>query len=63
MDPDECLFKIRRLVAALLGDDKGWMLDEDAVELAEHVDALDDWIRSGGFLPAAWARAQPVRPQ
>lgn len=33
-----------------------------AVELAELVQALDGWMRAGGFLPARWARRPEVSP-
>ena len=29
---------------------------EDAVALAERVEALNTWIMKGGFLPKAWER-------
>lgn len=29
-------------------------LDEDVVQLAELVQALNGWITKGGFLPSAW---------
>jgi len=29
--------------------------EDDAVALAESVQALDGWIRGGGFLPDAWS--------
>lgn len=32
----------------------------DELELAEHVVALDEWIRRGGFLPETWqAKREP----
>lgn len=30
--------------------------DEHAVEMAEHFQALDQWLHTGGFLPSAWQR-------
>lgn len=30
----------------------------DACELAELVQALDGWMRKGGFLPDAWAKGR-----
>ncbi len=29
-------------------------IEEDALRLAELVEALDAWLSGGGFLPAAW---------
>lgn len=46
MDPDVCLAEIRAIL------DKP---DADAyADLAERVEALDQWLTRGGFLPAAW---------
>lgn len=47
MDPDTCLAEIRELVAQSLTED-------DDTRLAEHVQALDEWLSRGGFLPAPW---------
>jgi hypothetical protein len=52
MDPDACLAEIRA-VAALVNDGADDNTDA-AIRLAELVGALDEWISSGGFLPAAW---------
>jgi hypothetical protein len=54
MDPDANLEEQLDLAQQLLGE-TGPSLD-DAQRLAELVVALDLWIRSGGFLPAAWRR-------
>lgn len=32
---------------------------DDAERLAELVEALDGWIRRGGFLPDAWRKGAP----
>lgn len=60
MDPNQALAELRnarwRVAMAL---DAGTTLDdlaELAGALAERVDALDDWLRAGGFLPDAWRR-------
>ena len=55
MDPDEALKRLRELTQnvlrlAELGEDNA----ELGVELAEQVEALDEWISKGGFLPKAW---------
>lgn len=47
MDPNATLAAIREITGR----------DEHAdPELAELVDALDQWLSKGGFLPAAWQR-------
>lgn len=60
MDPNACLKSIRDLIACIEGrtveEIEKWPADvaHDAARLAELVDALDVWIRHGGFLPIAW---------
>ena len=69
MDPNTALAAIRTAVAqmqALIEDASVWEEDtryalgddgKDAAEsLVEHVQALDEWLSRGGFLPDAWAR-------
>jgi hypothetical protein len=53
MDPDETLREMRAMVQSILaaGDS-----EPVALELAEKVDALDGWLRRGGFLPQEWVR-------
>jgi len=52
MDPNACLERIRRLVKSQLQGDG----DEDEyAELAEHCEALDEWLSKGGFVPLPWA--------
>lgn len=60
MDPNETLKQIRSHIAAMNAAD----LAEDAaayafaaMQLAESVEALDEWLKKGGFLPDAWQRA------
>ena len=61
MDPNATLEQIRDLYTNLVD-----LLDEeyavgrgkfgdDAIRLAELVEALDEWLSNGGFLPKAWA--------
>lgn len=53
MDIDATLAMIRDYVADVLESD----CDSDAaIELAELVSGLDDWISRGGYLPADWQR-------
>lgn len=56
MDPDanlkEQLALAKRITEYAGSDDS----DPDAVELAELVIALHEWIGKGGFPPKAWAK-------
>lgn len=69
MDPEANLAEQLSLAAEIIeiiderGDEDGNLCEEDKDEvvdnanrLAELVQALDGWIRSSGFLPAAWER-------
>ena len=58
MDPIACLDEIRRLVHEInTARDLDLPVDEsDAYALAEHIEALDEWILNGGALPDAWQR-------
>jgi|SRR5688572_14386578 hypothetical protein len=51
MDPNVTLANIRSILTVSQTRE----LSEDVVqELIEHVEALDEWITKGGFLPAEW---------
>lgn len=53
MDPDETLRQIRALcneIAMAAAAERA----ELAEQLAERVEALDEWMTKGGFAPAAW---------
>jgi len=61
MDPDQNLKEQLEIAAQILAaqdanhGEAG--VDPDAgANLAELVIALDEWIRGGGFLPAAWRK-------
>ena len=54
MDPDNNLMEQRRIIARILADDSESIDTGDALRLAELAQALDEWIRKGGFLPASW---------
>lgn len=71
MDPEANLAEQISLAEQIIeiiderGDEDGNLCDDDKDEvvdnanrLAELVQALDGWIRSGGFLPASWARGR-----
>lgn len=60
MDPDSNLREQRKLAESIM---KSFDSDEgvdahDAARLAELVDALDQWLVRGGFLPSRWQVAQ-----
>ena len=54
MDPTVTLAKIRKLIkeVAVTPADAGALAV--ARDLAEHVEALDEWIKNGGYLPEQW---------
>lgn len=55
MDPNETLRLMVQRAEAIADRDENPARDfYDASELANTVLALHDWIRRGGFLPAAW---------
>lgn len=57
MDPNTALEEMRKCAANIIRsvDAHGVPSDEDAERLAEHVQALDEWLSKGGFLPREWA--------
>lgn len=56
MDPNATLARIRELTASLLDSDADTGTAASiGDQLAEHVQALDEWLVKGGFLPQAWA--------
>ena len=52
MDPNKTLADLREYIAASKECDDGEILDK----IAELFEALDDWLRNGGFLPEDWKR-------
>lgn len=58
MDPNANLKELLELAATLLDEEDEYEgnIEEDAVRLAELVEALDGWLKEGGFLPARWRR-------
>jgi hypothetical protein len=60
MDPDECLKQIRDLIMRVNAADDRGDFEGFAADLAEHVEALDEWLSKGGFLPDAW-RNGPIK--
>jgi hypothetical protein len=55
MDPNEALRRIRAAIADLQSAESSSAVSVAADELAEHTQALDEWMSRGGFLPTAWA--------
>lgn len=56
MDPNETLGELRKLTEFILEDSEEPFKDltEEAENMATLFDALDGWLRSGGFIPTAW---------
>ena len=57
MDPNANLKELRALVAFVLEDPDSEPfqdLTEQAENMAELFQALDEWISAGGFFPAIW---------
>lgn len=55
MDPNANLKEQLEIARAILSDDE-YDTGYDAVRLAELVEALNEWIVKGGFLPKDWSR-------
>ena len=58
MDPDATLALIREALAETAMAADGDSNDDEiaaAHKLRDGVEALDEWLSKGGFLPAAWA--------
>lgn len=57
MDPNVTLGNIRALAARVRDEEmENDELFDVAQNLAEQVQALDEWLASGGFAPAAWRK-------
>ena len=57
MDPNATLAEIRALVAEindLYAKGKYGAAADRGMDLAERIEALDEWIANGGFLPVSW---------
>lgn len=57
MDPNATLKRILELVEEIHSTDNPNYLANRAPELAEAVEALDEWLSRGGFLPTRWISA------
>ena len=63
MDPNANLKQqLQRALKILRDADSGRPDENDGLLLAELVQALDEWIRRGGFLPDAWKLPELPRP-
>jgi hypothetical protein len=63
LDPNKTLSDIRAVVRRIHqaedNDASAEDIARDAGELATLVQALDEWLTRGGFLPDAWRRSKP----
>lgn len=60
VDPNEALKQIRTLIARLK-DARVEPDYRDAAQLANRVEALDQWLSRGGYLPREWGAAYQTR--
>lgn len=58
MDINAALANVRRLNALVLKAFDGGVLpdEDDILELADQLQAMDEWLSKGGFLPTDWER-------
>jgi hypothetical protein len=77
VDPEACLTELRELAAAQVALDDSDALatttdpaelgrifaeaSERASRMAELFQALDQWLKGGGFLPANWKRSESTK--
>ncbi len=54
MDPNANLREQRRIAAKILADEL--VSESEVFRLAELIEALDQWLRRRGALPADWQR-------
>lgn len=60
MDPEEVLKRLRELSKEILSNEEdnytlgSPLMPDQAIEIAESFISLDNWIKSGGFLPRDW---------
>lgn len=52
MDPNATLARIRELIKAAETDEA--VIHEEAGYMFELIEALDQWVSEGGFLPLSW---------
>ena len=58
MDPEAALLTLRELVTEIQDNREQAVADPEWVlaQFAEQFDALDNWLKNGGFLPADWKK-------
>jgi len=54
MDPNENLRRLRELYKQIIERDEYEGVYHQACEMADLIEALDNWLTKGGFLPADW---------
>lgn len=64
MDPTKCLEEIRELVERVHKNElyDARELHDVLNELAEKMEALDNWMMTGGFMPNQWYEARSGLP-
>lgn len=67
MDPNACLKNIRTIADRIIRHSQdpnsaSAIQELDAVNLAEHIQTLDDWMKTGGFLPDSWKENPNDKP-
>ena len=54
MDPNANLDRLLELARRMADQEADDIEEDNAIELAELILALDEWLRRGGFLPRRW---------
>lgn len=62
MDPDATYEGLQASLRRYLAQDSS-LTQVQVDALVEHVMALDDWLKKGGFLPQAWRAAKTERSE
>lgn len=55
MDPNACLKELRELIEYFHNNDADSYDYDDVHELVDKIDALDEWLSTGGFKPSDWS--------
>lgn len=63
MDPNKCLEQIRDDVSVIFSVSDTETAISRYESLAEHTQALDEWLSKGGFLPQLWGKSTPAHWQ
>ena len=62
MDPNATLDALLALTTAVAAKQEDGKASTSEVDMAERIEALDRWLRQGGFLPERWARSYMKLP-